>query len=167
MAALGLHCCTWAFSSCGEQGLLFINSARASHCGFLTTAPPGRSHESKILPRRNQTEPLGDLFPSEPSQWGQREAPECSTFPAPSGMFTLGPPPGKPSSSQLCTTLFTLQGSLHLCEASDPTSQSPSLPPGAPPTRHSYVSHCNSIASSHVCLPQWVNGFFFCFCFGH
>ena len=23
MAALGLHCCTRAFSSCGEQGLLF------------------------------------------------------------------------------------------------------------------------------------------------
>ena len=24
MAALGLHCCAWAFSSCGEQGLLFV-----------------------------------------------------------------------------------------------------------------------------------------------
>ena len=24
MAVLGLHCCTWAFSSCGEQGLLFV-----------------------------------------------------------------------------------------------------------------------------------------------
>ena len=24
MAALGLHCCAWDFSSCGEQGLLFI-----------------------------------------------------------------------------------------------------------------------------------------------
>ena len=23
LAALGLHCCAWAFSSCGEQGLLF------------------------------------------------------------------------------------------------------------------------------------------------
>ena len=21
---VGLHCCTWAFSSCGEQGLVFI-----------------------------------------------------------------------------------------------------------------------------------------------
>ena len=31
MAALGLCCCTWAFSSCGEQGLLFI--AVASCCG--------------------------------------------------------------------------------------------------------------------------------------
>ena len=24
MAALGLHCCPWAFCSCGEQGLLFV-----------------------------------------------------------------------------------------------------------------------------------------------
>ena len=24
LAALGLRCCTWAFSSCGEWGLLFI-----------------------------------------------------------------------------------------------------------------------------------------------
>ena len=24
LAALGLHCCPWAFSSCNEQGLLFI-----------------------------------------------------------------------------------------------------------------------------------------------
>ena len=24
LAALGLHCCAWAFSSCGEWGLLFI-----------------------------------------------------------------------------------------------------------------------------------------------
>ena len=24
LAALGLRCCTWAFSSCGEQGLLFV-----------------------------------------------------------------------------------------------------------------------------------------------
>ena len=24
MAALGLFCCTWTFSSCGEQGPLFI-----------------------------------------------------------------------------------------------------------------------------------------------
>ena len=24
MAALGLHCCAWAFCSCGERGLLFV-----------------------------------------------------------------------------------------------------------------------------------------------
>ena len=30
MAALGLHCCAWAFSSCGERGILFI-----AVCGLL------------------------------------------------------------------------------------------------------------------------------------
>ena len=24
LPALGLHCCAWAFSSCGERGLLFV-----------------------------------------------------------------------------------------------------------------------------------------------
>ena len=24
LAALGLRCCTWAFSSCGERGLLWV-----------------------------------------------------------------------------------------------------------------------------------------------
>ena len=28
MAALGLRCSTWAFSSCGEQGLLFVVARR-------------------------------------------------------------------------------------------------------------------------------------------
>ena len=31
LAALGLHCCAQAFSSCGEQGLLFV-----AVCGLLT-----------------------------------------------------------------------------------------------------------------------------------
>ena len=30
MAALGLHCCAQAFSSCGERGLLFV-----AVCGLL------------------------------------------------------------------------------------------------------------------------------------
>ena len=30
LAALGLHCCTWAFSSCGEWGQLF-----GAVCGLL------------------------------------------------------------------------------------------------------------------------------------
>ena len=38
LAALGLHCCTWAFSSCGEWGPLFVvgnrlHSGGFSHCG--------------------------------------------------------------------------------------------------------------------------------------
>ena len=34
LAALGLRCCTWAFSSCDEQGLLFI----AVHRLLITVA---------------------------------------------------------------------------------------------------------------------------------
>ena len=33
MAALGLHRCPWAFSSCGEQELVSSCGARASYCG--------------------------------------------------------------------------------------------------------------------------------------
>ena len=32
-AALGLRCCAWAFSNCGEQGLLSNCGVGASHCG--------------------------------------------------------------------------------------------------------------------------------------
>ena len=28
LAALGLSCCVWSFSSCGEQGLLFVAERR-------------------------------------------------------------------------------------------------------------------------------------------
>ena len=43
LAALGLHCCAWAFSSCGEQGLLagfslwwllLLRSTGSRHVGF-------------------------------------------------------------------------------------------------------------------------------------
>ena len=33
LAALGLHCCAQAFSSCGERGATLRCSAWASHCG--------------------------------------------------------------------------------------------------------------------------------------
>ena len=33
LAALGLHCCTWAFFSCSEQGLFSSFGAQAFHCG--------------------------------------------------------------------------------------------------------------------------------------
>ena len=36
-AVLGLHCCTWAFSSCGEQGLLSSCSGWASQLGGLSS----------------------------------------------------------------------------------------------------------------------------------
>ena len=33
MAALCLHCCVWAFSSCGKRELLLCCGSWASHCG--------------------------------------------------------------------------------------------------------------------------------------
>ena len=36
MAALGLRCCVWAFSSCGEWGLLFRCGAQASDCNAFS-----------------------------------------------------------------------------------------------------------------------------------
>ena len=33
LAALALHCCVWAFSSCSVQELRSSRGAEASHCG--------------------------------------------------------------------------------------------------------------------------------------
>ena len=37
LAALGLHCCAWAFSSCGERALLFVavRGLLVAVCGLL------------------------------------------------------------------------------------------------------------------------------------
>ena len=48
LAALGLRCCTWAFSSCGEQGLLFIVV-----CGLLI-AVASLAVEHRLQARRLQ-----------------------------------------------------------------------------------------------------------------
>ena len=34
MAVLGLHCCTWAFSSCSKQGLLIVVASLVSEHGL-------------------------------------------------------------------------------------------------------------------------------------
>ena len=34
LRVLDLLCCTWAFDSCGERGLLSSRGAQASHYGF-------------------------------------------------------------------------------------------------------------------------------------
>ena len=39
LVALGLHCCTQAFSSCGKRGLLCRWSVQASHCGGAFVEP--------------------------------------------------------------------------------------------------------------------------------
>ena len=42
--ALGLLCCTWAFFSCGEQGLLFVEP-----CGLLSAAASlGAEHRLQV-----------------------------------------------------------------------------------------------------------------------
>ena len=40
LAALGLRCCAWAFSSCGERGLLFV----AVHGLLIAVASPVAEH---------------------------------------------------------------------------------------------------------------------------
>ena len=40
LAALGLHCCVWAFSSCGERGLPFF----AVHGLLIVVASPVAEH---------------------------------------------------------------------------------------------------------------------------
>ena len=42
LAVLGFRCCTWAFSSCGERGLLFVVVHGLSHySGFFLVAEHG------------------------------------------------------------------------------------------------------------------------------
>ena len=41
LSVLGLHCCTWAFSSCGEWGLRPTCRARPSHCSGFSSCGTG------------------------------------------------------------------------------------------------------------------------------
>ena len=41
LAVLGLHCCAWAFSSCGKQGLFFIAMYRL----LIVVASPAVEHQ--------------------------------------------------------------------------------------------------------------------------
>ena len=41
LVVLGFHCCTWAFSNCGEWGLLSTCSAWASYCGSFSCCTTG------------------------------------------------------------------------------------------------------------------------------
>ena len=49
MAALGLHCCTWTFSSCGKKGLFSSCSAQVSHGnGFSCCTAWGLGHAGSV-----------------------------------------------------------------------------------------------------------------------
>ena len=58
LAALGLHCFVWAFSSCGKRGLLFMAVLRlliavASHCrGFSCEAEALGMRTSAVVVHR-------------------------------------------------------------------------------------------------------------------
>ena len=70
-AVLGLGCCTWTFSSCGEQGLLSSCDKWASHCsGFFCCGArvPGLSGSTAIVHRLSCPEVCG--IPAEQG-WNQ------------------------------------------------------------------------------------------------
>ena len=80
MAALGLHCCVQAFSSCGEWGLLFIVVR-----GLLFAVA------SLVVEHR--------LYGTQASVVVARRlscSAACGIFPALTGRFSTTAPPGKP-----------------------------------------------------------------------
>ena len=88
---LGLHCCGWAFSSCGKQGLLSSCNARwASHCSGLSCCKaqaPGHG-----LGRYGARAYLPHSMWDFPRPWIEPVSLALS-----GGFFTTGPPV-KPSS---------------------------------------------------------------------
>ena len=48
MAALGLSCCSWALSSCSEQGLLSSCGARASRYGGFSCGARALGHSGSV-----------------------------------------------------------------------------------------------------------------------
>ena len=49
-AAVGLHCCTWACSSCSEQGLLFSAVPRFLMQWLLLLRSVGARHAASVVP---------------------------------------------------------------------------------------------------------------------
>ena len=49
LVVLGLHCCVWAFLSCGERGLLFVGGVQASHCSGFSLQSTGSSHTGSVV----------------------------------------------------------------------------------------------------------------------
>ena len=97
MAALGLRCCTRAFSSCGKQGLLSSCGALASHCsGFSCWGL--WALECKLSCGARAQLPLDTWSLHGPGI-------EC-TCPALAGGFLTTGPPGKPSLYSCYTCLY-------------------------------------------------------------
>ena len=68
LAALGLCCCVWAFSSCSQRGLLFVG-ARASHCsGFSCCGARALgAPASVVVARRLSCSAACGIFPDQGS----------------------------------------------------------------------------------------------------
>ena len=49
IAVMGPHCCAWAFSSWGEQGLFSSCGARASHCGGFSCGARALKHKGLVV----------------------------------------------------------------------------------------------------------------------
>ena len=89
LTALGLHCSEWAFSSCGEQGLLSRCDVPASHCGGFSgcRAQALGLTSSAVAVHRLSCPAAGEIFP------GPEMEPVSSAL---AGGFLTTQPPGKP-----------------------------------------------------------------------
>jgi len=87
LAALGLCCCAWAFSSCGEQGLSSSQWA-GSHCGGFSCckAQAVGCRDSVAVAHELDCSMACSIFPDQ--EWNQ-----C---PALQGILTTPGAPGKP-----------------------------------------------------------------------
>ena len=56
LAALGLRCCVWAFSSCGERGLLFVEVHGLLIVGLLLLFSSCGARASVVVVHRLQSE---------------------------------------------------------------------------------------------------------------
>ena len=86
-AALGLHCFSWAFSSCGKWGPLSSCGERASHCGDVSR------YRARVLERGLGS--FGTWASLPHSMWNLPGPGIESMFPALAGRFPTSGPLGK------------------------------------------------------------------------
>ena len=95
MAALGLRYCTWAFSSCGEWGLLFV----VVHGLLIAVRRPLTITASLVVEHRPQTRKLSSCGSWAQLLRGMWDLPGPGlepVSPALAGGFLTTAPPGKP-----------------------------------------------------------------------
>ena len=86
LAALGLHCCPWAFSGCGKRGLLSGCRAQASYCAGLPCCRAQSPEGTGFLSCRTQAQ-LPQSMRNLPSPGIKPVAPELADR-----LPTTGPP---------------------------------------------------------------------------